>query len=182
MQPPHRKYLKRRRLDPDELSDLWGFKGVGVSHEYQWRIVIPTTLEGEVVTWTTRTIDDTVEPRYKSAPADRERVSVRDVLFGEDFCRHAIAVAEGHLDAVTVGPGMVATGGTGYSDAHLLRIAKYPVRIVSFDNTPDGHKRADKLVRELSVFEGETVKATCSGKDWNSSSDSDVREIRRMLR
>lgn len=179
---PHKQFLERRGFDPDEIVELWGVQGIPFASKYAWRLFIPITLNGEIVSFTTRKISDSQTGlRYLSASADEEKYPHRDLLYGEDHCRHAIAVQEGSLDAWTLGPGAVATLGTGYSRAQLVRMTKYPLRVVCFDNEPSAQRRARKLVNDLTPFPGETINCVFSGKDASRSPKKEVREFRKRF-
>lgn len=176
--PAHCEYLKARGFNPKEIEKLWGVKGIGVSSRLSWRIFIPALLRDETVSWTTRSISDNVKAKYISARVEEEAVSLKQILYGEQYCRHSIIVNEGPLDAWRVGPGAVATCGMGYSRRQLLLISKYPVRVILFDNEPEAQKRARKLVDDLAVFEGETYNVTLDGKDASRSSKRDIIKLR----
>lgn len=176
--PIHRKYLSRRGFDPDELERLWSIQGIGLVTHLAWRIFIPILYQGEVVSWTTRaTTDDGM--RYISARPDQERLDAHTLLFGEDYARHTIIVCEGCLDAIKIGPGAVATLGIKYTTAQVLRMSKYPRRVILFDNETMAQRRARKLAGDLSVFPGETLNCCLtSGKDAAEASHRDVEELR----
>jgi predicted RNA-binding protein YlxR (DUF448 family) len=174
----HRDYLERRGFDPEEIIRLWSILGIGLGGRLAWRIFIPITLGGQVMSWTTRSISDTHPSRYISAGKSEEAVPHKTLLYGEDYCRHAIIVHEGPLDVWATGPGAVATCGTAYSRAQLLRIAKYPTRVICFDNERDAQKRAKKICRELGCFEGSTYNVVLSGKDAASSPKEEIKQLR----
>lgn len=179
--PPHRKYLKSRGFDPDKLVKLWGIRGIGVCPQYGWRIWIPIHLHDKIVSWTTRSISDKIKLRYLTAKPEYELTPLKSLLYGEQYCQHAIIVNEGPVDVWTFGPGAVATCGVGYTKAQLLRMSKYPIRVVCFDNEPEAQKRARKLVRDLSVYDGETYNVQLSGKDANKSPEREIYEIRKRF-
>lgn len=189
----HKAYLKRRGFDPDEIMRLWGVRGIGMSRAgMSWRMFIPIFHQGEMVSWTTRTIQDHsrdpfINPhksamKYRSASATEEVLPHKDLLYGEDYCRHAVIVNEGPLDAWAVGPGGVATLGMAYSRPQLARIARFPVRVVAFDAEPAAQTRAKRLVRDLEAFPGETYCVTfTTGKDASRASKKEVAELRKRF-
>lgn len=180
LQPLHRNYLKSRGLDPDEMEQVWGFKGFALHPQLAWRVFIPITLRGKTVSWTTRATGD--HPlRYISAAADQEAVPRNEVLFGEDFVHHTVLVVEGPLDAVRIGPGAAATLGVKYSQAQLLCIARFPVRLICYDQEPAAQKQAARLCRELAAFPGVTRQVVLNSKDPGSCTGKELRELRRML-
>lgn len=176
----HKRYLRRRGFSPRELVKLWGIRGIGIASSLEWRIFIPIYWRGRVVSWTTRSLTDE-EPRYVSAAPDQEDENHRDLLYGEDYARNAIIVHEGPLDVWRTGPGATATLGTQVTRAQLLKISRYPRRIICFDNEPAAQRRANKLVKELAVFRGETSNVVLDAKDAGESDDATIGELREIL-
>ncbi len=181
LQDAHRRYLEGRGLDSEEAERLWGVQGISrFGGRLAWRLFIPVHYQGEVVSWTTRTIGIN-EPRYISAGVKDEKMKRSELLFGEDYCRHSVVVCEGPLDAIRIGPGATAIMGLNYSQAQLLKMSKYPVRVVCLDNTPDAQKRAKKLCRALEIFTGDTYNITLDSKDPGEATNKEIQKIREFL-
>jgi hypothetical protein len=178
----HKRYLRLvRGLDPDDIQRLWGVQGISVStRSLSWRLWIPITLHGETVSWTTRALSDT-GMRYLSAPPHEESVSHKSLLFGEDYLRHAVVVCEGPFDVFKIGPGAAAVLGTTYTRAQVLRMARYPLRIVCFDKEPEAQQRARTLCRELGPFDGRTWNVILDSKDPGSATDREIRRLRKWI-
>lgn len=176
----HRNYLTGRGFDPDELVRLWNVAGIGLHSRLSWRIFIPIYLEGKQVSWTTRAVEGS--SRYISASPAEESLPHKTLLFGEDYARNAIVIHEGPFDVFRTGPGAVATLGTSYTRKQLLRMSKYPVRVVCFDSSKDAQDRAKTLAKELMGFPGETWNVKLSGKDAAESPDSEIKELRKFLK
>ena len=175
----HADYLKRRGFPPDEVEALWGLGSVGISPTHPWRILIPVHYRGEVVTWTTRSIDDRAEPRYLTAKPSEEKVHSREVLYGWDFCRDTVVVVEGPLDVIAGGPGCVCGLGVNLSLAQVARIATFPKRVVCLDGDAAGRRAAAKLVEQLACFDGETIDVVLeTGKDLSRAKKSEVKKFR----
>lgn len=175
--PIHRKYLKDRGFDPDTLSKFWGVRGIGLTTKLAWRLFIPITYQGKVISWTTRAIAD-IEPRYVNAKPDEEVISAKHVLLGEDLARHAIVIVEGPLDAMRLGPGAVATCGLTYSQSQVRKMLTHPVRIVVFDNEVKAQQRARQLVSLLSTFPGQTYRVELDAADPGSASNREIQKLR----
>jgi hypothetical protein len=143
-----------------------------------WRIWIPITQDDRLVSWTSRAIGKT-ERRWMTCPAEKEVVDHRTILYGEEYCRHAIIVVEGPPDVWKVGPGAVCPLGLGISVEQKARIAKYPVRAICFDNEPDAQKRARELANELSVLPGDTYVVCLDAADPAEASDEEIHELRK---
>ena len=174
---PHRRYLKLRGFDPAEIVRLWQVTGIRFTPGLEWRLLIPIHYHGEVVSWTTRATTRT-KLRYKSASPKQESMNHKHLLYGEDYCRHAVIVHEGPLDVWATGPGAVATCGTSWTQAQVLKIAKYPVRVVCYDTSTAAQKRARELCDLLEVYPGNTFNVLLeSGED---SADADPAEIEQL--
>lgn len=175
--PVHRKYLRKRGFEPTQLSRLWNVGGIGLAGRLAWRLYIPIYLHGEQVSWTTRSIRKD-GMRYISAGLDEESYPHKRLLYGEEYCRHAVIVHEGPTDVWRTGPGAVATMGTGISRGQVRRLSRYLTRAVCFDNEPEAQQRARRLCNELQSFPGETFNVILDAKDAASAEDSEIWELR----
>lgn len=178
--PCHERYLKKRGYDPSELTRLWGVQGIGLALRLKWRLFLPVTYRGKIVSWTTRGLTNT-EPRYISARPDQERTKLKTLLYGEDYARHSIIIVEGPFDVMWIGPGAVGTFGTGFSRSQLLKMSKYPLRVVCFDNELKAQKRAQKLCDYLEPFPGRTIRVELDAADPGSASSKEVKRLRKLF-
>lgn len=178
----HEKYLIRRGFDPSEIERLWDVKGIRFTVGYEWRLLIPIYLRGEIVSWTTRSILPKAKLRYKTAPPEKESLPSKSLLYGEDYCQHAVIIHEGPLDVWATGPGAVALMGLNWTTAQLNKLTTYPSRIVCFDATSDAQSRANELCDQLSVFPGQTLNVRLeTGKDTAEADKREVEELRRAF-
>ena len=182
LQPAHKKYLHTRGFKWRTIEKLWKIYGIGISSKLSWRIWIPIHYHGEIVSWTTRSISHNPKvTRYVSAALNEEMLFHKELLYGEDSARHAIIVVEGIFDAWRIGPGAVATFGSGYSAEQLERIAKYQIRAICFDNEPEDQKRARKLSNDLSALPGDTYNIVLDSKDAADESQANIERLRREI-
>lgn len=181
MLPGHKAYLRGRGYDPATVARLWGAKGIGQTNHLSWRIFIPIMHHGQPVSWTTRSIKPHEKQRYISAPAEKEALSHKSILYGADYARHAIIIHEGPLDVWATGPGAVATCGTAYTEAQVLAMSKYSVRVVCFDAEPVAQKRARVLADMLSgIGNRPTYNVVLeTGKDTGEADPAEVAELRK---
>lgn len=177
---PHKRYLRSRGFDPVELVRLWGIQCTHGFGRLKWRIFIPIHLHGKPVSWTTRRISNK-EPRYCSASPKEEKYNHKELLYGEDYCRGSVIVHEGPTDVWRTGPGAVGTLGTSFTDAQVLRLSRYGLRIICFDNERDAQRRADKLCSLLEGFPGQTYNVRLDAKDPGSASSREIAKLRSML-
>lgn len=186
LQDAHKRYLKKRKFDPDYLVQLWDIQGIGkLGGRLAWRIFIPVHVNGEIVTWTTRRLTND-EPRYISARPEESIIPIDQCMYGIDYCRSACLCVEGCFDVWSLGPGSVSSFGTRVSDAQCECIGRFPLRGILFDA---GHGeaaaalRARKLADRLSVMQGTTLRVTLeTGNDPASCSASEREEIRKVFR
>lgn len=181
LQKPHRRYLERRGYDPDEIAERYGVKGIALASRLSWRLFIPIHFKGEIVSWTTRSIDPNETLRYISASMDEEAIPHKHLLYGEDLATNAISIHEGSIDTWRVGHGAVATLGTGYSSNQILRMIRYPRRIVCFDSEKAAQRRANKLCDLLEGYDGETYNIVLDAKSADEESDETIEKIRKLL-
>ena len=182
LQSTHKKYLQSRGFNWQELVNLWHIQGIGVASKLSWRIFIPIIHHSQVVSWTTRSVSgNEYITRYVSAGLDEESIPHKELLYGEDFTRHAIIVVEGIFDAWKIGPGAVATFGSGYSQKQLERIAKYPIRAICFDSEYAAQKKACNLCNDLSVFPDETFNIVLDSKDPGEATTKEIKRLRKEI-
>ena len=180
LQKPHRDYLSRRGFDPDELERLWMLKGFGPIGRFAWRIWIPVLLDGEIVSWTTRSIgeSDRRVPKYVNADPEKEVWPIKSLLYGWDYVRDSVVICEGPTDAWRIGPGAVATFGLAVSTEQLEKMSSVPRRIVCFDSEPIAQRTADRLALRLQSFPGATVRVELDASD---PADAKREEIAKLL-
>lgn len=178
---PHKRYLKSRGFDIEEIQRLWKIQGISIAPKLSWRIFIPIFYHGEIVSWTTRSISDDVERRYIDAGTNEERMKSTDLLYGEDFVRHAVVICEGPLDAWKIGPGAVAITGLSFTPKQMSKMVRYPVRAVCFDNEVPAQKRANHLVDQLSIYPGTTYNIQLDSKDAGCATKKEIQKIRKIL-
>jgi hypothetical protein len=178
--PAHKRYLKSRGFDPQEVISLWQVRGIGISCSLSWRLFIPIIEDKKTLSWTTRTIG-TKEPRYINAKPSQEIISAKKLLYGYDHVRHGILVTEGPFDAIRIGMGAVATLGTSYSRTQVSKISRISKRVIVFDNEPNAQERARELVSLLEPYPGKTLRVEIDSPDPGSCSDREVKLLRRMI-
>lgn len=176
---PHKDYLRKRGFDPEAMERLWGVKGIGLAKKLAWRVFLPIHLDGEIVSWTTRSISPDATARYITAKPSEEKVSSKTLLYGQDYAGQTIIVCEGPFDAMRIGPGAISTLGVVVSRVQIEKMARYPTRVVCFDS--DARERAKRLCDQLGCFPGKTYRVELSGKDPADSSDDEIRELRKRF-
>ncbi len=174
----HRDYLRSRDFDPDELAKLWDLRGIAYLPRFAWRILIPVTRKGKIVSWTTRAVTDEGK-RYIAAGVGEESWPAKSLLYGAEFARHAVVIVEGPADAWRVGPGATALLGVANTRAQVSLLARYPVRCICFDSAPDAQRRASQLCQELQAFPGTTANVMLDANDPGSASPREIEMLRK---
>lgn len=180
MRRAHREYLGRRGFNPRAIEKIWGVRGIGPLTKLAWRLFIPHLYRGAAVSWTTRTIG-IQEPRYVGAPAEYERISAKEILYGGDYVRSAAVIVEGPVDVWAIGPGAVGLSGIGFSPAQVRALSRIPARYVCFDNEPAAQLRARQLCDQLAPFLGQTHNIVLDSKDPGSATRKEIRTVRKLL-
>jgi DNA primase len=183
MTPRHRHYLKKRGFDPDEMEKVWHLQGIGMAAKLSWRLFIPITLKGKVVSWTTRSLDPQVRMKYIGASSECESVPKRDLLYGEDYASpHSVICVEGPADVWAIGPGAVATLGIAYSQSQLMKLSRYTNRYIVYDAEERAQEKARQLCSDLKVFSGNTYNVVMDSKDPGEASRKEINQLRRLLK
>lgn len=176
----HRAYLRERQLNPDHIEKLFHVQGIGLASQLKWRLFIPIMLNGEEVSWTTRSIGSGTM-RYISASPDQERLHFKDSLYGIDLVRTTLVIVEGPVDAWNVGPGAAATYGLNTTPSQVSIMARFPHRVVCFDNSTGAQRQAAKLCDTLSMFPGRTTNIQLDAEDPGSASKKEIRLLREAV-
>lgn len=180
--PPgvHRNYLEGRGFDAAALTAEWGLQYVDCRTHLRWRIFIPIHYNGQIVSWTTRTVQPAVEPRYMSCPGDREIVPHKTLLYGEPTGR-VVLVVEGPFDVWRFGRGAGATFGTAYTPAQVFAIGQFPHRVICYDTDQAGVTAGKRLAAELAVFPGRTTRIELDAADVASAPKKEIKKIREFF-
>lgn len=182
--PPHEAYLKGRGFNPHLLKRGWRLKGIGRHGDGRlaWRVLIPVhDALGGMASWTARAITDEMKDRYRNAKPEEEALPAKSLLYGAMHARHAVAVHEGPADVWRTGPGAVALMGVAYSREQLLKLSRYPVRVVVFDSEPPAQRRAMRLCNDLAAFPGTTHRVELDAKDPGSATEKEIRLLQEMI-
>lgn len=182
LQSAHKRYLKRRGFVPQDLQMLWNLKGIGIASRLSWRIYIPITYRGVVVSWTTRAIGDRVTQRYVSASAGEEAINHKDLIYGSDYILHSVIIVEGPTDCWAIGPGAGGVFGTAFSSSQVKKLVKIPYRFICFDSSPEAQQRAEDLAGQLALFPGKTENIQLDAKDPGSATKKEINLLRKAAK
>ncbi len=149
----HRKYLRSRKFDPDQLIDTWSLQGTGPVGPYKFRIIAPIYHEGRMVSFQGRDITGKQPLPYKACEKAQEERGHKTTLYGGDLTLGGtVVVCEGIVDAWRLGVGAVATFGVAYTPSQVNLLRKYDKVYILYDNDEPAVQSANKLGWELSAF------------------------------
>lgn len=183
MLPAHRRYLRERGYDPEQLERLWNVQGIGPASKLAWRLFVPVYLANTVVSWTTRSISkESSALRWVSAKPEHEAISIKHLLYGWDYVRTSAIVHEGPSDVWATGPGSVGVMGIGFSTKQILLLSRLSRVAVCFDAEPQAQKRASALCEVLMSYKIDVTQVTLeSGKDSATASRKEMNQLRRLF-
>jgi DNA primase len=121
----HKTYLKKRNFNPDKLIKEWRLIGTGFNGDYAMRIIAPIYFNNQLVSYQGRDITNESELRYKACAKKDEVIHHKNILYGIDKVKSdKCIVVEGITDVWRLGPGAVATFGTGFTNEQVLLLAE----------------------------------------------------------
>jgi hypothetical protein len=180
--PYHRNYLLRRGLDPDFLVRQYGILGTNPfdtfdGQNYGNRIIIPIyDFDGMLVSFQGR--DVTGCPgvdRYKVCPVKKSLMHYKDLVYGGNLAKgDRVVVVEGVVDAWKLGPGAVATFGTGCKKAQIMSLTRWKEVIFFFDPEPAAQAEAHEYAEELARC---GVQVSVAYEDFGSTPDGKKRDV-----
>jgi DNA primase len=145
----HKKYLKNRDFDPEYLEQKYKLKGSLHVGQYRYRIIIPIYFNQELVTFQTRTINNS-KPRYVNCDPDKEIIPIKNILYNYDNCNENFCVlTEGVFKVFRLGKNSLASLGKNYTKQQLRLLTKFKVVFIYFDPDIYGQEKAKKISAEL---------------------------------
>lgn len=177
----HKRYLRSRGFDPDEIAALWDIQGT--LHEapngWRYRIIIPVYQEGVLVAYQGRSVVEGDPVPYRSIPDAEAAVPISECLYGIDqVLGDRIAVVEGVTDVWRFGPGAVARFGAGVSQRQIGRLRLFGERWIVADN--DEHLKEGKRAGQLGARRVISALSGFRGEDWLVELQAGVKDVGAM--
>jgi len=192
---PHRRYLKKRHFDPDQLVKDWGLLGTsptsGLKSKeggfifYKFRILVPIIWEDQIVTYQCRDYTDRQALKYMACPQEREIIHHKHILYGHpDLWEKRIGiVVEGVFDVWRLGRSACATLGVGFTSEQVKTLARLFDKIfIVFDPEKQANLQAKKLQEELQFRGVESYVYTDLETDPGAMSNDDARYLLKELK
>lgn len=176
-------YLTGRNFDPEKLEKEWGLKATDHHGDYRFRIIAPIYLDEVLVSYQGRDYTGQATIPYKASKKKDEVVHHKHTLYGIDKVQDKKAIiVEGIADAWRIGPGAVATFGTGFTTAQVNMILDRLDEIyILFDAEEEAQKRADSLSTNLSGYDRKVKILELVKGDPADLSDREAKQIKKEI-
>jgi len=153
-----RRYLEGRGFDPDFLVSKYGIQGGGVAGDYAYRIIIPVTVRGQVVAFTTRDITGKAKRKYISSEIEKSVVNLKTLVYNIDNAfKKCCCVLEGVFDVWRMGDGFVAGLGTSLIEPQIRLLTRFDRVVFMFDPEIEAQARARKYAEQLAALGGRDI-------------------------
>ena len=182
--PKHRKYLKNRGFNPDQLIKKWNLLGTGPvglldKIDYRFRIIIPIEWGNKVVSFQGRDVTEKHKRKYMACPKVREIKDHKTVLYRPKQLNRdqPIIVVEGVTDVWRLPYQSLGTFGIMHKEAQTAWIANnFKEVIILFDDDPQAVIQSKKLSAELR-FRGVYAKSEFIKGDPGSLTDKEASNL-----
>jgi DNA primase len=146
-------FLLKRGFDPEVfIRSRESYYGGHTGH-FKFRLILPITLRGRLVSWVGRDVTGRSEIKYRNLEEEKSILPAKNTLYGFDEAPPGsnIVVVEGPLDQIRLGAGSVATYGTAWTDRQvtLLRELNPNSVTILYDSEIEAQKSAKQLARQI---------------------------------
>lgn len=127
--PAAAEYTIKRKYVPKYLTEVWGVKATTYKGIYKFRLVVPITFNGKIVSYQCRDYTGKSEVPYMACKMEDEQIHHKNMVGGFDQAiqygvTHPVLV-EGFFDAFRLGPGAVCCFGIAYRSEQIRFIAEH---------------------------------------------------------
>lgn len=156
--PAERKYLKARGFSPKYLHEKYGLVGGGISGRWKFRIIIPIYYNGQLMSWTGRSIlskkklKELKIVRYKNLSIEESVRNPKELFFNLDNCKgKEVVLTEGSFDVLRFDGNAICSLGTELTEGQISLLSERFEKIyILFDNEPEAQEKAHKFGMQLS--------------------------------
>ncbi len=177
----HKEYLSNRGLDPDFMEKKYALKSGANFTKYQTRLIIPFFEKKRMISFTSRDVSNSIEPKYLHPSRDEVILVPKDLIFNIDSVKNSCIVTEGCFDVFKIGDGAVALSGTKYTQRQVSLLSNIERVFILFDPEPMAQKQAGRLCKELSFLTHSEVILLDIDRDPGDMTASEVKELRKEL-
>jgi len=178
--PLHQEFLVRRGFEPHEIYKKYNLSCVDKFGKWKFRLIIPITMHGQLVAFTSRDVTGLSDNPYRHASNVECVIPVKSCLYNMDTVKDTVIIAEGPLDVWNLGDASVCTFGTKYTRSQVKLLASKCKRaFVLFDS--DAITEASLLAYDLSAHIEHVEIMELDSGDPADMTQQDVRALRREI-
>lgn len=184
-----RRYLHARGFSPKHLHERYGVVGGGIDGDWKFRIIIPVYVNGQLVSWTARSILDKETlrelkiPRYRNLSNDESIMNIKELFFNLDNVKDdSVVLCEGAFDVMRFDGNAICSMGTELTEGQIRILSeRFKKVFIIFDNEPEAQEKARKFGLRLAVMglDVEVVNA-CEDFGRNDLGECTAEEIEKI--
>ena len=152
--------MKARGFSPKYLNEKYGLVGGGISGKWKFRIIIPIYYNGQLMSWTGRSIlskkklKELKIPRYKNLSIEESVRNPKELFFNIDNCKgKEVVLTEGSFDVLRFDGNAICSLGTELTEGQISLLSERFEKIfILFDNEPEAQEKAHKFGMQLSAI------------------------------
>jgi DNA primase len=177
-------YIKSRKFKLKELEILYDFYYNGPIGKWANRIIVPIYYNNRLVTFSSIDIAENSNLRYKHLSKEESIIHTKELLYGMDSILNydIVMVVEGFFDKARIGQNCVSTMGTLITPEQFKLLTRFKKVILVLDGDKAGYENSIKIANNLSVFTDVERIILPEGTDPDSLDDSDVKELKNMIK
>lgn len=179
-----RRYLISRNFDPDYLIYEWDIKSTGNIGPYKFSILAPIYLNNNLVSYQCRDITGNWNMPYRGCEVEESVLHLKYTLYGIDKAakNKRCLVVEGLMDNWRMGPGTVATFGTGFTMQQILMLQKnFDEIFILYDPEDEAQLQADKMYFLLRGYGKKAEVLEWPDSDPGDLTDEQAKYIRKEI-
>lgn len=181
----HKKYLIKRRFDPDFLVNKYKIQGEGITGEWKFRIIIPIIYEGKIVAFQGRDITEIAPLRYKTLDVEKCIVDPKTILYNLDNCKtKTLCIVEGAFDVWRLGDGFACTLGTSMEIKQINVIERKGFEKVYFIFDPEKSAQ-ERAIKQAKLLASHGIKVEVIDMEWEHDpgdlTEMEVKILRKEL-
>lgn len=188
-----KKYLRERNFNPGYLYKKYHIVGGGIDGDWKFRIIIPIYFNGQLISWTGRSIlpkgklQELKIPRYKNLSNEKSLKNIKELFFNLDNCKSdSVVLTEGAFDVLRFDGNAICSMGTELTESQIkLLQERFKKVFILFDNEIPAQAKARKFGLQLSAIgmDVEIVDAFSDfGKnDMGECSREEIEKIKKEL-
>ena len=177
----HRRFLIKRRFDPEYIFREYKLLSNGPVGEYKLRLIIPFYQRRRVVTFTTRDVTDKAHIPYVHCAKNKSIYHPKDTLYNLDNAEDEVIVVEGVTDVWRIGKGSVATCGDKWTAKQAKLLSKFKRVFILFDMEEEAQQNALALANDVSAFVNEVEVLEFGSSDPADLKEDDIKHLRNSI-